>query len=88
MTSTAPGTVIVISATGIPAPYNDSAAKMAISADETRIPGMIPISLIRSRSDFLSVPICAVRFGVIGAPGPLIKARDFAECKRSRVAQK
>src|SRR5438309_10443097 len=57
MTSSAPGTVIVISAIGIPERCNDSAAYLACSADFTRTAGMIAISSMRARtSSLFTVP--------------------------------
>src|SRR5580698_2929188 len=48
--SMAPATVMVISTIGTPPRETASAAKCASSADETRIAGTMPISLIRAQT--------------------------------------
>lgn len=57
ISSIAPGTVIVISAMGIPPRLTDSAAKRASAAEAARTPGIMPISTIRDRiSSFFTGP--------------------------------
>src|SRR5215469_7703950 len=50
MSSTAPGTVVVISTTGIPPCITASAAKCASSPDETLTAGTMAISRIRAQT--------------------------------------
>src|SRR5580704_8596375 len=55
ITSTAPGTVIVISTMGMPPRQTASAAIRASLGDDARMTGTIPISMIRSRTLCLSI---------------------------------
>src|SRR5271154_5854077 len=51
----APGTVSVISTMGMPPAATAWAAKWASSVEETRIAGMIPISLMRAQTSSLFI---------------------------------
>src|SRR6266851_875406 len=57
MTSTAPGTVMVISTIGMPPWQTASAATHASPGDDARTTGTIPISMIRSRTFCLSIGV-------------------------------
>src|SRR6266403_5840030 len=88
MTSTAPGTVIVISTMGIPPSQTASAAMRASLGDAARTTGTIPISMIRSRTCCLSIG-GHLFFGAVLArdagSDPFHHLQDFLERCHRRV---
>src|SRR3954470_21066996 len=85
--SIAPGTVMVISTTGIPPAHTPSTAYMACLAEVARITGTMPISTIRSATCFFVIWILDCQSGGSSgskAPLPGIHYVDLPSSPSSR----